>query len=230
MMKRMLELIEMVKTSYPDDSFFSDLDEVFDLSAQARAQYQVYDLAFSCLDSTSWQILSKKALKHFQDHRNGQLKQGFFNQLNEAFAYQFLVQCGYQNIQVLDEDGTTRPDLTYHDEGIKRYCEVKTIGLSDDEIKRWDTGETFDGNVYRKLSDGFFKQLDDDLVRAYKQISSQGSNGLVFVLVNFDDFALTYYDQYHKQITEFLSHHKVPEVYIKVGLLSDKKIHKKQVE
>jgi len=226
-MKRMRELIERVKATYPDDLFFNDLDEIFELSPQARSQYQAYEVAFSYLDSASWHILSQKAVEHFQDHRKGQLKQGFFNQLNEAFAYQFLAQSGYKNVSFLNEDGTTRPDLTYHDAGIKRYCEVKTIGLSDEEIERWKTGELFDDEVYRELSNGFFKKLDDDLVLAYEQISSQGSNGLVFVIVNFDDFALTNYDQYHKQITEFLFHHDVPEVYIKVGLLSEKKIHKK---
>ena len=226
-MKRMRELIERVKVTYPDDSFFNDLDEVFELSSQASSQYQAYELAFSYLDPASWQILSQKAMEHFKDHREGQLKQGFFNQLNEAFAYQFLVQCGYENVRVLNENGNTRPDLTYDAAGIKRYCEVKTIGLSDDEIKRYETGEAFDGTVYMELSDGFLRQLNDDLVRAHEQITSQGSHGLVFVIVNFDDFTLTYYEQYHKQITEFLAHHKVPEVYIKVGLLSKHEIYKK---
>lgn len=228
-MKRVRELITKVKEKHPTDSFFDDLDEIFKVSSLAKQQYQAYEDAFSYLDLASWQILSQKALKHFTDHREGQLKQGFFNQLNEAFAYQFLVQSGYENVRFLNEDKQRKtPDLVYQDANIKRYCEVKTISRSDEDIKRFEKIEVFDAQIYRGLSEGFFKKLNDDLKEANEQIASQEGDGLVFVIVNFDDFTLTYYEQYHKQITEFLSNHEVPEVYMKIGLFSDKKIQKKR--
>lgn len=52
-----------------------------------KKYYQVYNNALIVLDDESWKILKEKALQHYFDHRRGQKKQSFFNQLNEAFAY-----------------------------------------------------------------------------------------------------------------------------------------------
>jgi hypothetical protein len=180
-------------------------------SKQARASYRAYDKAFDCLDPASWERLSKKAVAHFLDHRRGQLKQGFFNQLNEAFAYQFLLRQGYTHVCVLPEDGKTTPDLSYRHGNAVRYCEVKSICISDEQIDRWEAEDGFDGSIYDNLSAGFLRKLDADLKSAYKQIASKGPDG---------------YERYRAQIEQHLSQTEVPEVYVKVGLLGGRKIHK----
>ena len=87
-MQRMRELVCEVQAANPSDGFFATLDETLRSSSQARAIYRAYDRALSGLDLASWHELTRKAIGHFSNHRKGQLKQGFFNQLNEAFAYQ----------------------------------------------------------------------------------------------------------------------------------------------
>ena len=57
--------------------------------------FLAYDRALSTLDDESWDILKNKALQHYLDHRNGKRKEGFFNQLNEAFAYRHLIKQGF---------------------------------------------------------------------------------------------------------------------------------------
>jgi hypothetical protein len=226
-MRRMAALIQLIKETYPRDKFFDSVGETLRLSKQARASYRAYDKAFECLDQASWERLSKKAVAHFRDHRRGQLKQGFFNQLNEAFAYQFLLRQGYTHVSVLPEDGKTTPDLSYRQGNAVRYCEVKSIGISEEQIDRWEAEEGFDGSIYYDLSAGFLRKLDADLTMAYKQITSKGPDGIVFIVASFDDFTLSHYERYRVQIAQHLSQTEVPEVYVKVGLLGGRKIHKR---
>lgn len=227
-MKRMRQLVTDTRAAYPRDPFFADLDEVLRQSSQARAQYRTYDRVLSCLDDASWVELSRKAIAHFRDHRVGQLKQGFFNQLNEAFAYQFLLRRGHTGVSILHEDGNTTPDIAYDFGTERRYCEVKSIGISQEEIARSAREESFDASVYRVLSTAFLRKLGSHLSIAHTQITSRGGTGLVFVVARFDDFTLAHYDRYREQIVHFLSEHPVPEVYIKVGLLGGKHICKQQ--
>jgi hypothetical protein len=120
----------LVKQTYPHDRFFDGIESTWAAYEQARAQYAAYDKALSTMDEASWGEMRRKALAHYLDHRPGQLKQGFFNQLNEAFAYQHLVQRGYRSVRVLREDGKTKPDLEYVADGGRSFCEVKTVGIS----------------------------------------------------------------------------------------------------
>ncbi len=227
-MRRMYDLVKMTRESHPEDQFFANLDDTLRSSSQARAQYRTYDRALSYLDAESWDVLSKKAIAHFQDHRSGQKKQGFFFQLNEAFAYQFLIRRGYKGVAVLREDGATKPDITYLDGADRHFCEVKSIGVSDAELKIRDAKDVYDLCVYQELSAGFLNKLGDAIRQAGRQISSQGnSSGLVFVVAQFDDFTLDHYSNYRKQISQFLSNHDVPEVFIKIGLGGSRYIHKR---
>lgn len=122
-----MELIREAQTSYPQDEFFSRIEEMLDSSPKARAIYSNYDTALSYLDHDSWRELSQKALAHFLDHRQGQWKQGFFNQINEAFAYQYLVRQSHTNVRILREGRTTTPDIAYCAGSAPRHCEVKSM-------------------------------------------------------------------------------------------------------
>lgn len=228
-MHRMQELIDAVRKKHPDDHFFHSFEEEFLSQPQMRSAYEAYDQAFSCLDQESWETLSCKAIKHFTDHRIGQLKQGFFNQLNEAFAYAFLKNYpGISCVSVLKErKGQSTPDLKFCVDATSYFCEVKTIGISEEEIARWKREQSFDLAIYRELSEGFLNKLNMTLSQAQKQISSQNSTGLVFVVLTFDDFTLDHYERYKAQISDLLTkQHTVPDVYIKVGLLGNTRIVK----
>lgn len=225
-MRRIRNLIKQVQAAYPQDHFFDRIEDTWSASRQAYAQYAAYDRALQTMDDQSWGELKNKALKHFLDHRKGQLKQGFFNQLNEAFAYQHLVRRGYTGVSVLREDGKVKPDITYLAGGHAAFCEVKTIGISQEQLARWEAGGSFSGSIYSELSTGFLNKLDSTISTAWNQITTQGASGFIYLIVLFDDFTLMHYERYREQIRHRINSHEAPSVHVKVGLLGRRKIAK----
>lgn len=226
-MKRMRDLIERIKREYPEDQFFVGVGESLRIDHQARTLYRAYDRAIDYLDPQSWAVLADKAVKHFRDHRKGMLKQGFFNQLNDAFAYQYLARRGCSQISVLREGRSSVPDLRYRDGREWRHCEVKTVSESDDEIARRGSGNAFDsGKLYGELSPEYLRKFSATLERGFTQIAMQGTDGLVFVVAHFDDFTGQFFDRYRAQLEAALGAHEAREVYVKVGLIGGRRIYK----
>jgi hypothetical protein len=224
-MRRIRELIARVSAAHPGDDFFVGVRQTLKVAPDARRQFQAYERALSILDPESWAVLQAKAVAHFTDHRPGQRKQGFFNQLNDAFAYQYLVRRGYKPVRILREVGKTQPDIEYLDRREKCFCEVKTIGISDEVIARRAKLQVTSSSIYQELSGGFLKKLESALDAADRQIKARGK-GLIYLLVHFDDFTFDYYDQYRKQITTCLESHIADSIYVKIGLLGRKHIRK----
>jgi len=223
-MKRIRELMETVTRVYPKDRFFLGFEESCRTSPAKRAAYRTYDDALRVLDERSWRILKDKAVAHFKDHRRGQLKQGFFNQLNEAFAYRWLVRRGCTGVVMLAECGARTPDIRYVEAGRVKHCEVKTLGLSEKEIRRRESREVFT-NAYAELDEGFFRKLASSIDTAEAQIAAQGTSGLVYLVVVWDDIALDYYPEYRRQVVAFCRSLGICEVYVKVGLRGNRRVH-----
>ncbi|WP_292925504.1 hypothetical protein [Nitrosomonas sp.] len=228
-MRCIRELIDLVNRKYPDDRFFADIDQKLELPLIAD-QYQAYERALSGLDSESWVILKDKAIAHFMDHREGQMKQGFFNQLNDAFAYRYLVKKGYEQVRILREDGKIQPDIKYFDGSEEHFCEIKTIGISNEVIERRANFQVTSSLINQELSPGFLNKLRTTLDIAERQIMARSSKGLIYLLVHFDDFTLDYYDRYRKQIVTCLEMHSAEDVYVKIGLIGRKHIKKLRLE
>ena len=226
-LRRVRELIYLVQEAHPQDRFFADLNITFRSSRQAYAVYRAYDRAFQCLDPDSWHDLSRKAVRHFYDHREGQLKQGFFNQLNEAFAYRYLLRCGHADVRVLPETRRRQPDLMFNNRGHQECCEVKTIGISGQEISRRSTSQVFDGSIYYELTPQFLEKVNLAMTDALKQLHSQNASSLVYLIVNFDDFTLGYYGRYREQLSACIHAHEAPAVVAQVGLLGQRRIVKR---
>lgn len=223
-MKRVREIIADIRNRYPTDDFFSDFEETYRISVSKRKAYQAYGRVLNKLDTQSWQTLKEKALNHFKNHRNEQKKQGFFNQLNEAFAYSYLINQSCENVNFLKEDGNKNPDLEYVFKNSKGYCEVKSLGISDDEINRRGSLSAINGEVYYSLTDGFLNKFHQAICTAWEQINSLGKEGLVYVIVNFDDIALDHYKNYRQQLISYCKQNEIRSVFIKIGYLGKKRI------
>jgi len=224
-MRRIRELVALLKAAHPRDRFFANFDQTLAIPA-LRADYRAYERALSFLDPVSWAELQSKAVAHFSDHRPGQLKQGFFNQLNDAFAYQYLVRRGYRQVRILREIGKTQPDIEFLDVDEKLFCEVKTLGISNEEIARRDVPRRFHSSIYYELDAGFVNKLESTLDVAQGQINARGANGVIYLIILFDDFTLEHYDKYRKQVHVCIQMHMAKNVYVKVGLRGRRHIQK----
>jgi hypothetical protein len=223
-MKRFRELITDIRERYPADDFFADFEKSCRLEPYKKKHYRSYNDALMLLDNESWNILKEKAIEHFENERIGQRKQGFFNQLNESFAYRYLLCRGFKNVRFLKERKQKCPDIRFVDRGTESYCEVKTVGISDDEINRRSSKGAYDGEVYFNLSPGLENKLAAGIDRAWEQIHSLGENGLVFILIRIDDMALDHYVRNRNQLTEFCRSRGFENVVIKIGHRGSKRI------
>jgi hypothetical protein len=216
-MKRIRELITELRTKYPSDNFFANFESSCLSEPAKRKHYRSYNDALMLLDKDSWEILKAKAIEQFGNHRAGQLKQGFFNQLNEAFAYRYLLRRRFKSIRFIPEATKKTPDIRFTDGGKESYCEVKTMGISNDEINR-RKGGVYSGTIYLDLSPGFLNKLKDAITLAWEQIHSLGPTGLVFILIRFDDIALDHYSsRYRKQLTKFCQSQGYKDLVFKIG-------------
>ena len=227
-MRHIRELMALAADAYPNDQFFVGVRENLINFPEVRPSYLAYERAMTTLDPASWTELKLKAIAHFKDHRKGQLKQGFFNQLNDAFAYQHLKKRGYRDVKILREVGKTQPDIEYNDRTQNCYCEVKTLSISDDIIVRRQNCQGSLEHDYTALSEGFLNKLRKALDVADGQIKARGKVGLIYVVVHFDDITLAYYDAYRRQIAKCLNSHTAPNIFVKVGLLGRRHIRKGQ--
>jgi hypothetical protein len=223
-MKRFRELVAAARERFPDDDFFAGFESGCRLQPSRLKHYRPYNDALMLLDNEAWSTLREKALAHFRNERTGQRKQAFFNHLNEAFAYRHLQRSGFKNIRFIEEAKEKRPDLGFVDGGTECYCEVKTIGLSDNEIKRRETHGAQDGAVYVNLSPEFLNKLSATVETAWTQIRSLGEHGLVFIIVNPDDIAWDYRKRHRKQLTEFCRSQGFENLVIKMGYLGNRGI------
>lgn len=214
-MGRFRELVTLLRAKHPCDYFFANYDQKLTIP-QLGDDYRAYERALRFLDCESWTELRTKAINHFMDHRPGQLKQGLFNQVNDAFAYRHLVRCGYRQVRVLRESGSIQPDIEYFDGSERLFCEVKTLGVSNEEIARRDVPSRFRSTIYRKLNEGFLRKLRDTLDVAQRQVGAGG--GMVYLVMLFDDLTLEHYDQYRKQVHSCIKSHTAANVYVQVGL------------
>jgi hypothetical protein len=162
--------------------------------------------------------------------REGQKMQGFFDQLNEAFAYQYLTMQGLQCVRILPECGTTQPDIEYLSDTEKCFCEVKTINISDDKNRPRPYLQISSVSTDEKLPSEFLEKLKSTLNVADSQIRARGETGLIYTVINFDNIAYKdHWDRYRRQISDCLEVYTTRWIYARIGVLGENHICKMQI-
>jgi hypothetical protein len=225
-MNRFDELVITLEQQYKNDwwlNAYEDKCKDYSFNVQVNA----YEEALSVLSNDSWEELKNKVIKLFRQNSLHRGKSQFFSQLNEAFAYKYLLESGFFDIRFIKEVITKTPDLSFKGNSFSGLCEVKTIHISQEEIMRTKLTQSFENNVYEFLNQGFFNKLKFDLDNSVeKMLSSQKVKELIYIIIYFDDFMLFYYENYKKQILEFIKkYYPTREVYFQVGIGTDKFIH-----
>lgn len=161
------------------------------------------NMDLSLLDIESWKILKEKLIKKFNNESKDKGKNGFFNTLNEIYAYKYLISKGVSFIRFIPEINKKTADLFFKIRGNIKYCEVKTIENSDIQIKRYKEEEIIDVNSeYSELSNGFFNKLSSVITNAKEQLPE---SGMIFIIMNFDDFTHRFLMNYKNSINKWLN-------------------------
>lgn len=226
-MERLKHLISELKKTADDDWWLNEVSSIIEEDDDFFLDdLKVYGKALEVLDEGSWREFAKKAAGYIKQDSRRRGKQQFTNILNEVLAYEYLVSTGRSSVQFVPEsaEGGSKnkpksPDIQFLENGEKSFCEVKTIGVSEEELDRAEADEIYSATVYYSLSDGFLNKLSSDITYAASQIPTNSSNNLIYVIVNFDDFVGLYYKEYEKQIRHHLSQaHESVQVYLRIGL------------
>jgi hypothetical protein len=206
-MPRFYELVGELEKRFPTDWWIvSRRESARILDENSFPQIAIYDRALCALDDDSWTILSERAIEVFSEPKRDRGKSQFFNLLNEALAYEYLILNGFNSVRLLRANSKNKsPDICCSRDFETRYCEVKTIGVSGEELARIRSEEVFSSAVYSLLGHQFFEKLRSTICAAKEQMDAVKGNGIVYLIVHFDDFALDHYDTYKNQITEFLA-------------------------
>lgn len=214
------QLIKELENQFPNDWWIVSRRESSRLLPDAFPEVQIYEKALSVLDDESWLVLSENARLAFKGPRTSRGKNQLFNLLNEALAYEFLNDNDFDCVRMLKADRKNKkPDISFELNGKVHYCEVKTIGASAEELGRFDSGEVFDSGIYIKLTEQFLLKLCSTIDVAEGQLLAVGGRGLIYIVVHFDDFTLSHYGIYRRQILAVLvSTYPNREIIIRVGI------------
>ncbi len=164
--------------------------------------------AIGLLDDESWQVMRRNVAERYNTGNDGggRGSHQVFDLLDEALAYQHLVDMGFEDVRLqprLKAKGVTSPDIRFFTRGRQYCCEVKSIGESDANHKLFEEQSGFDPRIYERLDDQFFAKLNDVIKVARNQIARSGLEGLVYLIVRFDDFTGRYASTYRGQIDAF---------------------------
>ena len=156
------------------ENYFSDVDDRLDDQLSRKMLTRLAEL-LNRLDEEPWNYLKgqcKPLLSKLSEDRGWT---PLFDKLNEAKGYGYLLGRGCSSPKFIrpDNNGQT-PDLEASDGKSEYLCEVKTINLTYDEIKRRENGEVKD--VAYVLSDKLKSKLGNAAEKAANQLKGyQGS-------------------------------------------------------
>lgn len=187
-----------------------------------RIVYRPFEDAFQKLDSAAWEFLKKEASIYLTiwDKKDLRGQQQLFDILNQAKAYSYLREIGCSDIHFIPRsniNSVKTPDIEGIIGHVKIICEVKTINVSDDEALL-RSANFRDDDPCPKLEQGFFDKLIKDIDRAKEQIGTYAAGiearGIVYIIINFDDFWGECKEDYFRQIDQYLCDNKVRGIEI----------------
>ena len=174
-----------------EENYFSDIDERLDDQLSRKMMTKLAEL-LNRLDEEPWNYLKgqfKPLLSKFSEDRGWT---PLFDKFNEAKGYGYLLDRGCSCIKFIrtDKNGHQTPDLEASDGTSEYLCEVKTINLTYEEIKRRENGEVKD--VAYMLSDKLKSKLEVAAEKAANQLKGyQGAEDkikIVLFVICLDDW------------------------------------------
>ncbi len=189
--ERLYELKKIGNECYhSNDSYFKDLD---DLLANSKELYTSLAEELNRLDQASWEYF-KEDCHHYlckKDSQRGWSQ--LFDKFNEVKGYCYLLDNGCHTIKFIPRsktNGMKTPDLLGKNQEFTFLCEVKTINLSEKEIKRRNNRTCKE--VAYKLNEGLQAQIKNAINEAKEQLNNYFADNvksrIIYILVCNDDW------------------------------------------
>jgi hypothetical protein len=205
---RIHELRDLLPRELPEGVRFPALDNTIYEFPPKRRFFQGVERDLEQLDAVAWVALRAKMPPLLKKHRT-RVWEPLYDALNEAKGYNHLTRIGCHAVHFIPTaEGMKTPDLgALSPEGGKVLCDVKTVNISDIEVRRRREGGV--ATIADQLEDGFFRKIQSDLARAKTQMVTYAQDiptrKIAYVVVNFDDGLHEYVDRYRVQIEQFMA-------------------------
>ena len=201
---RVLELIDLIEDRGAAGAYFREFETRVEQDSGMARVWSGRELEFQKLDNEAWSALKTSAAPYLVKGKpNGRGWSQLISILNEARGYIYLSEMGCTEIRFIPrvkKEGIETPDLIGELDATRALCEVKTILISDIEIRARRNIEVRSAET--SLTPEFLKKLDDTLDKARNQLFAYDRGGdairIVFMVLNFDDWPehkCYYYDQ-----------------------------------
>lgn len=209
---RIYELRDLLPCGLTDGVRFPALDNTIYEFPPKRRFLQGVERDLEQLDPAAWAALKAKMPPLLKKHRT-RAWEPLYDTLNEAKGYNHLTRIGCRAVHFIPAvEGMKTPDLgALSPEGRKVLCDVKTVNISDIEVRRRREGNV--GTTIDQLEDGFFRKVQSDLAHAKTQMVTYApdisTRKIAYVIVNFDDGLHEYVDRYRVQIEQFMAENAI---------------------
>jgi hypothetical protein len=219
---RSYELKDLLTDPSHPDAYFQNFEDRLQ-EETCFETFALWEKKLQGLDPAAWEALKRKAFHYLERRHNGRGWQQLFDVLGEASAFNYLRESeGCSEVHFIPESSEQTPDLEGVLDFARVLCEVKTINVSDDEIRARRAPHVV-RKVSNKLGEGFFRKLDSDIKDAKGQLQGYDPAGeaqhLVHINVCFDDWPGFYKEEYLEQIVQHLSNHPPgTKVVVSVGV------------
>ena len=219
---RLYELLDLIADPASPKAYFQDFETKLQVEPLCLPVYACWEKVFQILDEDAWKAQKDEAAQYLtcRDKRRGWPQ--LFDILGQADAYKHLRDIGCSKIRFIprsDKERRRTPDLEGLLDSQRVLCEVKTINISDAEVRA--RSEHTASNVKSELDYGFFRKLRSDITCAKDQMHGYDPTGearhLVYISICFDDWVGYYRGAYFRQIDQYLRDNPVPEIEVAFG-------------
>jgi hypothetical protein len=208
---RVLELIDLIEDRGAAGAYFREFETRVEQDSDMARVWSGRELEFQKLDNEAWSALKASAAPYLvKGNPNGRGWSQLISILNEARGYIYLSEMGCTKIRFIPrvkKEGVETPDLIGELGAVRVLCEVKTVLISDNEIRAQCNIEVRPAET--SLTPEFLNKLDDTLDKARNQLFAYDGGGdairVVFMVLNFDDWPGQYKRYYYDQIDVHLA-------------------------
>jgi len=207
---RIYELRDLTADPASPDAYFQNFDNNVEDSPHVRQIYDGWERVLQGLDNDAWEFLKTEAAPYLiRKDQSGRGWQQLFDILNQAHAYNYLKTVGCSDVRFIPrakQPSTRTPDLEGILDSRTVLCEVKTINISEEEVRA--RKEFTVVKITNRLDDGFLRKLRSDITEAEKQLHAHTAMGearyYVYIIPCFDDFVGWCKEDYFRQIDQYL--------------------------